>query len=118
MPPARATARSRAPDSEASAPSEIWQADHTQLDILIVDEHGSAVRPWLTVKRGSGPPPMASRRTGNMYDELGGDGGRARTVQQIADEFGVTRPTFYRDLQGHTDWPDLSVPTCLLVPVP
>jgi putative transposase len=34
---------------EASAPNEIWQADHTQLDILIVDEHGRAVRPWLTV---------------------------------------------------------------------
>lgn len=34
---------------EASAPNEIWQADHTQLDILIIDEHGRAVRPWLTV---------------------------------------------------------------------
>jgi putative transposase len=34
---------------EAAAPNEIWQADHTQLDILIVDEHGRAVRPWLTV---------------------------------------------------------------------
>jgi putative transposase len=34
---------------EAAAPNEIWQADHTQLDILIVDEHGRPVRPWLTV---------------------------------------------------------------------
>ena len=34
---------------EAAAPNEIWQADHTQLDILIVDEHGRALRPWLTV---------------------------------------------------------------------
>jgi DNA invertase Pin-like site-specific DNA recombinase len=34
-----------------------------------------------------------------MYDELGEDGRRAHTVQQIADEFGVTRPTIYRHLQ-------------------
>jgi len=34
-----------------------------------------------------------------MYDELGPDGRRAHTVQQIADEFGVTRPTIYRHLQ-------------------
>ncbi|MCA1679483.1 MAG: Mu transposase C-terminal domain-containing protein [Actinobacteria bacterium] len=34
---------------EANAPNEIWQADHTPLDVLILDEHGRAVRPWLTV---------------------------------------------------------------------
>lgn len=27
-----------------------------------------------------------------MYDELGPDGRRVHTVQQIADEFAVTRP--------------------------
>ncbi|MDQ3879598.1 MAG: recombinase family protein [Chloroflexota bacterium] len=37
-----------------------------------------------------------------MYDELGPDGHRAHTVQQIADEFGVTRPTIYRHLQRPT----------------
>jgi DNA invertase Pin-like site-specific DNA recombinase len=37
-----------------------------------------------------------------MYDELGDDGRRAHTVQQIADEFGVTRPTIYRHLQRQT----------------
>jgi DNA invertase Pin-like site-specific DNA recombinase len=34
-----------------------------------------------------------------MYDEVGPDGRRAHTVQQIADEFAVTRPTIYRHLQ-------------------
>lgn len=34
-----------------------------------------------------------------MYDELGADGRRAHIVQQIADDFGVTRPTIYRHLQ-------------------
>ncbi|GHJ04842.1 DNA invertase [Streptomyces olivaceus] len=34
-----------------------------------------------------------------MYDELGADGKRKYTVQQIADEFGVSRPTIYRHLE-------------------
>lgn len=34
-----------------------------------------------------------------MYDETGEDGKRRYTVQQIADEFGVTRPTIYRCLE-------------------
>jgi AcrR family transcriptional regulator len=34
-----------------------------------------------------------------MYDEVGPDGRHAHTVQEIADEFGVTRPTIYRHLQ-------------------
>ena len=35
----------------------------------------------------------------DMYDQLGDDGRRAHTVQHIANEFGVTRPTIYRHLQ-------------------
>jgi len=34
---------------EASAPNEIWQADHTPLDIWVKDSDGKPVRPWLTV---------------------------------------------------------------------
>jgi putative transposase len=34
---------------EASRPNEIWQADHTQLDIRLLDERGEPGRPWLTV---------------------------------------------------------------------
>jgi DNA invertase Pin-like site-specific DNA recombinase len=37
-----------------------------------------------------------------MYDERGADGRRVYTVQQIADEFAVTRPTIYRHLQHRT----------------
>jgi DNA invertase Pin-like site-specific DNA recombinase len=36
----------------------------------------------------------------SMYEEKGTDGKRRYTVQQIADEFGVTRPTIYRALGG------------------
>jgi putative transposase len=34
---------------EADGPNAIWQADHTQLDILVLGKDGAPVRPWLTV---------------------------------------------------------------------
>jgi putative transposase len=34
---------------EASRPNEMWQADHTPLDIRVVDERGRPARPWLTI---------------------------------------------------------------------
>ena len=34
---------------EAAASNEMWQADHTVLDILVLDDAGNPVRPWLTV---------------------------------------------------------------------
>jgi DNA invertase Pin-like site-specific DNA recombinase len=49
----------------------------------------------------------------DMYDELGAHGRRAYTVQQIAEEFGVTRPTIHRHLQHATDGPSPSGPRSL-----
>lgn len=34
---------------ETSAPNAIWQADHTQLDVMILDQARRPVRPWLTI---------------------------------------------------------------------
>jgi putative transposase len=34
---------------EASRPNAMWQADHAQLDILLVREDGSTAKPWLTI---------------------------------------------------------------------
>lgn len=34
---------------DAGAPNEMWQADHTVLDVLILDENKNPVRPWLTI---------------------------------------------------------------------
>jgi len=34
---------------EAAKPNAIWQADHAQLDILLVREDGTTARPWLTI---------------------------------------------------------------------
>ncbi|WP_237457223.1 Mu transposase C-terminal domain-containing protein [Leisingera sp. MMG026] len=33
----------------ALAPNALWQADHTMLDILVLDANGTTARPWLTV---------------------------------------------------------------------
>lgn len=43
--------------------------------------------------------PRQARIAQEMYDELGADGKRVHTVQRIAEEFGVSRPTIYRHLQ-------------------
>lgn len=34
---------------EANYPNEIWQADHTPLDIMVLNEKGNPARPWLTI---------------------------------------------------------------------
>lgn len=34
---------------ESTHPNDLWQADHTELDIMILDETGAPARPWLTV---------------------------------------------------------------------
>jgi putative transposase len=34
---------------EAAQPNEIWQADHTQLDLWVIAPSGRPARPWLTV---------------------------------------------------------------------
>lgn len=54
-------------------------------------------KPKLTVRQ--------ARIARDMYEEKGHDGRRAYTVQQIADEFGVTRPTIYRHLRALTAGP-------------
>ncbi|MEV4062793.1 hypothetical protein [Nonomuraea dietziae] len=33
---------------EAKTPNKIWQADHTELDLWVLDDKGRAARPWLT----------------------------------------------------------------------
>lgn len=34
---------------EASKPNEIWQADHTQLDLWVITPSGPSACPWLTI---------------------------------------------------------------------
>jgi DNA invertase Pin-like site-specific DNA recombinase len=46
--------------------------------------------------------PRQAKLARQMYEETGDDGKRKYTVQQIADEFDVTRPTIYRHLSKTT----------------
>lgn len=34
---------------EAARPNDQWQADHTELDVIVLDPAGRPARPWLTV---------------------------------------------------------------------
>jgi putative transposase len=34
---------------QASAPNEVWQADHSLLPIVVLNDHGKAEKPWLTI---------------------------------------------------------------------
>jgi putative transposase len=34
---------------EASRPNELWQADHTPVDVWVLDERGQPAKPWLSV---------------------------------------------------------------------
>jgi len=34
---------------ESANPNDLWQADHTQLDVMVLDESDRTARPWLTV---------------------------------------------------------------------
>lgn len=34
---------------EVEAPNAVWQADHTLLDLLVLDDKGAPTRPWLSV---------------------------------------------------------------------
>ncbi|GGM16159.1 hypothetical protein GCM10011594_40240 [Nakamurella endophytica] len=34
---------------ESDRPNQLWQVDHTELDVLVLDPEGKPVRPWLTV---------------------------------------------------------------------
>jgi putative transposase len=45
---------------ESAHPNDQWQADHTELDVMVVDEAGKAARPWLT--RDPGRPLPRGRR--------------------------------------------------------
>jgi DNA invertase Pin-like site-specific DNA recombinase len=51
--------------------------------------------------------PRQARIAQEMYDETGPDGKRCYTVAQIADEFGVARPTIYRHLERERLVPSL-----------
>jgi DNA invertase Pin-like site-specific DNA recombinase len=56
--------------------------------------------------KGGRKPKMTDRQIADarrMYDEKDGNGRRLHTVQEIADAYGVTRPTIYRHLEKEAE---------------
>lgn len=65
----------------ASRPNEQWQADHTLLDIIVLDKGGNPVRPWLTIVLDDYSRAVASytplhRSTDGRADSTGAASGR------------------------------------------
>lgn len=71
---------------EASRPNALWQADHTQLDIILLREDGAAARPWLT----NGAIPSVVVRSGPLAPSLAR--GTAHPISEIKQfHFSFTR---------------------------
>jgi cysteine desulfurase len=82
--------------------TQIAAAAHAHGAVLHVDAAQAVGKTGVDGRTGGqklklGPRQVALAR--QMYDETGLDGKRRYTVAQIAEEFGVTRPTIYRHFQ-------------------
>lgn len=75
--------------------------DEFQRDLIQESTHEGLAAARARGRVGGRPAaltPIQLTQARQMYDEVGDDGKRAYTVQQIADTFGVSRATLYRHL--------------------
>jgi DNA invertase Pin-like site-specific DNA recombinase len=75
--------------------------DEFQRELIVEGTHEGLEAARARGRTGGQKPKLKPRQVElarQMYEEAGDDGKRRYTVQQIADEFGVTRPTIYRAL--------------------
>lgn len=84
----------------ADKPNSIWQADHTQLDILIVDTNGKSKRPWLTIVIDD-----YSRAVAGFYVFIGAPSALNTSL--------AIRQAIWR--KGGADWPVWGIPDALYV---
>lgn len=84
----------------AERPNAIWQADHTQLDIIILDANGKEVRPWLTTVIDD-----YSRAVAGYTVFIGAPSALNTSL--------ALRQAIWR--KPHTDWPICGIPDVLYV---
>jgi DNA invertase Pin-like site-specific DNA recombinase len=75
--------------------------DEFQRELIVEGTREGLAAARARGRTGGQKPKLRPRQielAGQMYEEKGDDGKRKYTVQQIADEFGVSRPTIYRAL--------------------
>ncbi len=85
---------------EAARPNDMWQADHTELDVMVLDEVGKPTRPWMTAILDD------HSRAAAGYTVFLGDPNTAQTSLAL-------RQAIWR--KQDPDWPVCGIPTTLYV---
>ena len=78
--------------------------DEFQRELIVEGTHEGLAAARARGRKGGRKPKLDERqveRARAMYDEVGPDGKRAWTVEQVAKTFNVTRPTIYRHWRRH-----------------
>ena len=79
--------------------------DEFQRELIVEGTHEGLAAARARGRKGGRKPKLDERQAARaraMYEEVGPDGKRAWTVEQVAKTFNVTRPTIYRHLASDT----------------
>jgi len=85
---------------ESVRPNDMWQSDHTELDVMILDQAGKPARPWLTTILDDHSRAVAG------YTALLGDPSAMQTALAL-------HQAMWR--KNDPDWPVCGIPTTLYV---
>ncbi|MGK7892175.1 MAG: Mu transposase C-terminal domain-containing protein [Xenococcus sp. (in: cyanobacteria)] len=86
--------------------NQVWQCDHTRVDVLLVDRHGELIgRPWLTTV-------IDSYSRCVMGINLGFDAPSSQVVA-LALRHSILSKSYSQDFQLHCDWGTFGLPECL-----
>jgi putative transposase len=86
--------------------NQVWQCDHTRVDVLLVDRDGEAIgRPWLTTV-------IDSYSRCVMGINLGFDAPSSLVVA-LALRHSILPKNYNPDFQLHCDWGTFGLPECL-----
>ena len=85
---------------ESVRPNDMWQSDHTELDVMILDQAGKPARPWLTTILDDHSRAVAG------YTAFLGDPSAMQTALAL-------HQAIWR--KNDPDWPVCGIPTTLYV---
>ncbi|MDJ0531418.1 MAG: Mu transposase C-terminal domain-containing protein [Xenococcaceae cyanobacterium MO_207.B15] len=86
--------------------NQVWQCDHTRVDVLLVDRHGELIgRPWLTTV-------IDSYSRCVMGINLGFDAPSSQVVALVL-RHSILSKSYSQDFQLHCDWGTFGLPECL-----
>ncbi len=86
--------------------NQVWQCDHTKVDVLLVDQHGEIIgRPWLTTV-------IDSYSRCVMGINVGFDAPSSQVVA-LALRHSILSKNYSHDFQLHCHWGTFGLPECL-----